>query len=102
MADYVYSIANDITGQAVNDSALTKEINDHSMTPTCDGCHTKGDVLTVIMSEALSGPDKTSLDGLVADHTATPLAPGDTTVWINGVEYKPSTIVAGAITWIAV
>jgi hypothetical protein len=73
---YTYSITNDFPNQAVDVDTLTDQINASSIssgvlegitlrTPNTDDCY-------IVFDVALSAPDVTTLDGVVAAHTGVP------------------------------
>jgi hypothetical protein len=66
---YVYSVSVDFPTGRVRADLLQRQIKDAvSITPVCEGITTNGDVCDVVFASALSGPQKTTLDGLVAVH----------------------------------
>ena len=65
---YTYSIQNDFPQSTVNSDLLTVEINNAAITPILESVGTAGDVCTVWFSSALSGPEETTLDAVVAAH----------------------------------
>jgi hypothetical protein len=67
---YTYSIATDTINSAVNLVTLEVEINEASLGQELSHTSTSSDVLDIWFLDALSGADETTLDGVVAAHTA--------------------------------
>ena len=67
---YDYSISTDTHNGKVDPDLLTQEVEQSSITVTLDHINTDGDDLMLTFVDALSGGDKTTLDTVVADHTA--------------------------------
>jgi hypothetical protein len=69
MADttYTYSISQDIVAGAEDSGRLAQEIEDSSIATALLRIDTSGDVLDVVFADALSAPDKTTLDGNTSD-----------------------------------
>jgi hypothetical protein len=77
MADtkYTYSIAGDFPNKQVNSSVLTEEIEDSSISSAAlKYIETDADDCNIWFDDPLSGPDETTLDGLVAAHTGEPVS----------------------------
>ena len=68
---YTYSIAVDVTAGSVTASNLVGEIQASAIVIAVERVDTAGDVLNVVMKDALSAGDETILDGLVAAHDPT-------------------------------
>ncbi len=68
---YTYSIAVDVTSGAVRPGQLSKEIATSSIVIAVERIDVTGDVLDVVMKDAISAGDKTTLDGLVQAHVIT-------------------------------
>jgi hypothetical protein len=71
---YNYSIANDTANGEVNSAVLQTQINGAGITSgVLIDIGTTGDDLGITFDVALSAPDKTTLDGVVAAHTGVAL-----------------------------
>lgn len=68
---YTYSIAGDTSDGTALGSCLKGQIEASSIVEVVVRVDTDGDVLDVVMFDALSGPDQTTLDGLVTAHSET-------------------------------
>jgi hypothetical protein len=68
MADYIYSLSVDFGGNVAT-SALVDEVNaDVTITQDTNGITTLGDVVTISFPLALTAPEITALDAVVAAH----------------------------------
>jgi len=61
-------LVTDTLNDAVAENKLTEEIDDSSIVPTVDHINVHGSDLDIYMSDALSGAEETTLDGVVAAH----------------------------------
>lgn len=68
---YTYSISTDFPNQKVNSDLLEQEIDESSISTALSYIFTEGDVCDIWFDDVLSGPDQTTLDGLVAAHQGT-------------------------------
>lgn len=73
---FPYSITNDFPNQAVDASVLTVEVGNSSIVPVLDGINIDGDDVTLDFDADLSGPEVTTLDGLIAAHQGIPFNEG--------------------------
>lgn len=75
--EYQYVIVDDFPNQAVTLLRLVKEIEASSIASAVVHVNQHEDegLCSVLMSDALSAPDKTTLDGVVAAHQGAPIAP---------------------------
>lgn len=72
MVSEIYSISGDFPNQVVAAGVLEAEILlEFGSSPLCEYVSTYGDVCTIEFDIALSGPQKTTLDGIVAAHQGT-------------------------------
>lgn len=69
MSIYTYSIRTNITVQKLAPSRLTKEIQASSIGVALIGITTRNSSMGIEFSSAISGPEKTTLDGLVLNHS---------------------------------
>lgn len=83
---YTYSISGDFPNQKVNSSRLSKEIDQSNIVTDLERIDTDADDCDIWFDDALSAPDKTTLDGLVAAHSGDPM-PDPT---CNRVAYDPN------------
>lgn len=67
---YTYSVSQDTANGKVSVFELTKEIGNSSIVTALDYINVVGDSLIIVFKGDLSGPDVTTLNGLVAAHTA--------------------------------
>lgn len=77
---YNYSLANDFPGGAINVDALQIAIKESTIVTVLQGISVNGDVISITFAAALSGADKTTLDGNQSSPAAgliasTPTAP---------------------------
>jgi hypothetical protein len=70
---YTYSIFSDFPNHIVATDRLSQEIRASSIVTVLQGINTIGDVCDIWFAAALSGPEQTTLNGLVAVHSGTPL-----------------------------
>lgn len=70
LTTYTYSIASDTANGEVIGEVLADEIALSTITEAVDSVNTSGDVLDIIMKDALDAGEVTTLDGIVAAHTA--------------------------------
>ena len=71
---YTYSISGDFPNQKVDSDRLTKEIDgDATITTALDYINTAGDVCDIWFVAALSAPEITALDTVVANHSGDPI-----------------------------
>ena len=70
---YTYSISGDFPNAKEDSSRLSREILDSSISTPLERIDTDGDDCDIWFDDALSGGDKTTLDGLVAAHTGEPM-----------------------------
>lgn len=71
---YYYSLSGDFPGY-FNQSQLYREIVDAIASPSLTSILVDGDSVEITFASALSGPQQTTLDGVVAAHAAIPNAP---------------------------
>lgn len=79
---YTYSIANDTANGVLAADALKSEYEASSIITALDYISSLGDVLDIYTKDALSTGDKTTLDGVVSNHTGTSLGGDPTPVYI--------------------
>ena len=71
---YTYSISGDFPNQKVDSDRLTKEIDaDVTITTALDYINTEGDDCDIWFVDALSAPEVTALDTVVANHSGDPI-----------------------------
>jgi hypothetical protein len=78
LTSYAYSISVDFPQATVDADKLTLEITNSTITSVLQYIETAGDVCTIWFDPALSGPEVTTLNGLVAAHA--PLGGGSVTL----------------------
>lgn len=71
---YEYAVI-DTLNDAVASDKLTKEINDSTISSSVDHINTNAGQLYIWLSSAITAPEKTTLDGLVAAHDGIQLIP---------------------------
>lgn len=70
LVEYQFSISGSTATGSVDCSLLDRECFDSGLS-ALEGSHTKNDVLTIVFSGSLSGPDLTALSGVVNAHNPT-------------------------------
>lgn len=88
---YTYSVQDDFPNQQVEISALEAEILGSSITTALVGINLDGDNCDITFEDALSAPDKTTLDGIVANHQGVPLFGGVQRVNSEGEDTNATT-----------
>jgi hypothetical protein len=83
---YTYSLANDFPGGLINVQKLELAIQYSTIVTPLIGINTDGDVVQIIFSDALSGADKTTLDGNQSHPAGGLIASTSTTPFVSGVE----------------
>ena len=69
---YTYSVQNDFPNHRVNPSILTDEIKASSIVTVLDCISVSGDDCDIWFADALSSPEETALDAVVAAHNGAP------------------------------
>jgi len=69
---YTYSVSGDFPNSLVNPDQLTIEVEAASLGQTLDRIAVQADVCDIWFDNALSGPDESTLDGVVAAHQGVP------------------------------
>ena len=72
---YTYSVANDTLNGKVELDALTLEISQSSIVIGLNSINVSDDVLDILMNDAISAGEKTTLDGVVAAHEGLDIEP---------------------------
>jgi len=73
MSSEIYSISVDTANGVVQQPLLIDEILDSSIVTLLIGIKINGNTLTITFISAISGPEKTTLDGVVATHQGPPV-----------------------------
>jgi hypothetical protein len=89
---YTYSISGDTANGSVTPSILELQINGAGITSgTLEQISTTGDNLDIQFDQALSAPDKTTLDGVVAAHAGVTLNDTTQQVTSEGISQTTAT-----------
>ena len=68
MTSEIYSVSGDFPNQVVQQAVLNEEIEQSTIFTLLIGLNVVGDVVTITFDSALSGPEMTTLDSIVANH----------------------------------
>lgn len=73
--EYTYSVASDTANAKLDSDKLIIEIQKSSITIAIERIDVAGDVLDVVMKDAISGVEETTLDGVVSAHDGITMDP---------------------------
>lgn len=73
MSSEIYSVSADTANGLVHQPLLISEIINSSISTTLFGINVLGDVLTIVFISSISGPEKTTLDAVIAAHLGSPI-----------------------------
>lgn len=93
-----YSVSEDTASAAVDPAHLHREVIAAALGQSIEHVDVAGDVLDIAFADALSGGDRTTLDGVVAAHTGVPEMRPSRVIATDGKVYELA-VTAGVGAW---